>query len=142
MKVCKSALIFLVILTAAGHLSAFAEEELFKYDSKGKRDPFFALIGPNGEYLNILGGLEADNELKVEGIIWDPKGESFVVINAHIFKKGDIFEGVRVDEIYSNKVILFREEENEKIVIDLMKAEEKDESQETQSLPDSGLGSF
>ena len=74
---------------------AFAEE--FRYDSKGKRDPFISSEQSAAE----LGS----GQLRVEGIILDPRGKSYAIVNGEIVGAGDVFAGFKVKQIEANQVL-------------------------------------
>lgn len=84
-------------------------DEKFKYDSKDKRDPFIPLIGPAGEYLTPSIGLKSIGDMRLEGIVWDPQGESYAIINGEIVKEGDYLGGVLVSKINSKEVRILLE---------------------------------
>ena len=81
---------------------AFAEE--FRYDSKGKRDPF---ISAEQSAMQLGSG-----QLRVEGIILDPRGKSYAIVNGEIVGEKDVFAGFKVKEIEANQV-LFESKEGE-----------------------------
>lgn len=86
---------------------AFAEGEFF-YDAKGKRDPFIALITPDGKFLQ-LEKAEVPGGLSLEGIIYDKNGVSYALINGFVIKVGDDIEDYRVLKIEDKKVLLIKE---------------------------------
>lgn len=51
----------------------------------------------------------------VEGIVFDPRGGSYAVIDGEIYREGDGVHGAKLIKIFSDRVILL--EESEEIVI-------------------------
>ena len=62
---------------------AFAEE--FRYDSHGKRDPFLISKGTNV----TLDDTGSKVDLKLEGVVLDPKGRSVAVVNGEMVGEND-----------------------------------------------------
>lgn len=101
--------LFFLILFFFGLPFLLQAEDKFKYDPKQKRDPFAPLIGPAGEYLTPFGDVKAIGDMKLEGIIWDPNGESYAIINGEIVKEGDYLGGVLVSKVNPKEVIILLE---------------------------------
>ena len=106
----KAILITGIILFSMSLVYAQESGEIFVYDSKGKRDPFQSLVSPEGYLINIepLSGI---SEIVIEGIIYDPKGSSFAIINSEVVKSGDAIGGYEVLDIQQNKVTLLKDAE-------------------------------
>ena len=88
----------------------------FNYDPKGRRDPFIPLV--NREGLLLLEPVvkkeslhQADRELYLEGIVYEPQGGSCAVINSEIVKAGDKIGDYQVLEVQRQKVVLGKAEE-------------------------------
>lgn len=81
-----------------------AQGQMYKYCSKGKRDPFIPLI--TGEVRTSLGlaAVEDIDDVRLEGIIFDPNGKSIAVLNDEILMKGDKMYNVEVLEINKSSV--------------------------------------
>lgn len=88
-------------------LTCSAQEE-FKYNAKGKRNPFIPLVTPDGRLLK-LEPEESNEGLLVEGIIYDKQGLSYAIVNGTIVKIGDEVSGYLVLKIEKNKVIFIKE---------------------------------
>jgi hypothetical protein len=88
-------LLFCVVLSFFS--LAFADD--FRYDSKGKRDPFVpqAQFGLKEKQIGVA-------QLKIEGIILDQAGKSFAIVNGEIVKEGDAYGGFKVKKIVTNQV--------------------------------------
>ena len=80
---------------------AFAEE--FRYDSHARRDPFVPVLKAS-----VSSHLE-NASLHLEGIVIDPNGGSFAVINGEVVRQGEQFQGHTLEAISHNKV-LFKDE--------------------------------
>lgn len=96
---------------------ALADE--FRYDSHGKRDPFVSLtdlLASRGKQGIGYG------ELHLEGVIIDPKGRSYAIVNGQIVQEGDKFEGFLLKKIEPNQVTF--EKEGEEIEVVLRREEE------------------
>lgn len=75
----------------------------FRYDSHGKRDPF--VIAPKGGGMAEK-GIGSLASVKLEGVIADPKGGSFAVINGEVVRQGEKLGGVVVRKITDRGVQL------------------------------------
>ncbi|MBU4375891.1 MAG: hypothetical protein KKD29_00250 [Candidatus Omnitrophica bacterium] len=83
-----------------------AEGQVYKYYSKGKRDPFIPLV--TGEVRTSLGlqAVEDIDDVRLEGVIFDPNGKSIVVLNDEILKEGDKMYNVEVLKITKDSVTI------------------------------------
>jgi hypothetical protein len=86
---------------------SFAQEE-FKYDSKGKHNPFIPWITSDGRFQQ-LEKEETKGDLAVDGIIYDKHGVSYAIVNEEIVKAGDYAGNYQVLKIEENKVIFIKE---------------------------------
>ena len=90
------------------HLS-FAQEA-FRYDSKGKRNPFIPLVTPDGRLVKLESDTEKkSSDLSLEGIIFDKNGISFALVNGAVVRIGDTIDTYQVLKIEKNKVIFIRD---------------------------------
>ena len=81
--------------------------EGYEYYSKGKRDPFVPLI--TGTVIKSSLGLQAIetiDDVILEGIILDPRGESMAVLNGEVVKEGDRAYNIEIVKIYYNAVTI------------------------------------
>ncbi len=97
-------LFFLIFST-----SVFAAE--IRYDNGGRRDPFTPLIGPNGALTYKFN----PTDLNIEGIIYDPRGTSLVLLNGEFYKEGQTVKNATVISIFKDRVLL-RQEDEEKTI--------------------------
>jgi len=82
----------------------FGEE--YKYDSKGRRDPFIPLVTGNIRTSLGLQSVETAEDINLEGIIFDPNGKSIAVLNGEIVKEGDKLYNIEIVKIYSSSIVL------------------------------------
>lgn len=69
------------------------------YDGKDKRDPFVPLVTlTTRDTAGGLSGIEGADDLKIEGIVYDPNG-SVIIVNGQVLKEGDEKGGVKVLKI-------------------------------------------
>lgn len=92
------ALIFFSALTILNPGFSFSEE--IRYQSGGRRDPFLPI--KSGSVQAVAQAAEV--AIIVEGIIYDKKGASVIVVKGDAYKVGDIVEGRKVAVIYPSKV--------------------------------------
>ena len=83
------------------------------YDPKDRRDPFVALVTPDGvlrepRVPKSKAGSRIQGELALEGVVYDPRGGSVVVINGEVFQVGDVREGIEVLKIEPTRVVVLR----------------------------------
>jgi len=98
----------------------FAQEE-FKYDAKGKRDPFIPLVTPDGRLLK----LEKEQTLSgllLEGIIYDEHGLSYCLVNGEVARVSDKIGDYQVLRIEKSKVIFIKD--GQPLEVELKKGEE------------------
>jgi hypothetical protein len=114
-----------ILLPAFGTLflcgGSFAEEEIL-YDPHAKRDPFMPLVTANSRDASGLVGIETADDIRIEGIVYDPKG-SVVIVNGSLMKEGEESVNLKVVSIKPTGVLflingveefrpLYREESN------------------------------
>lgn len=81
---------------------------VFVYDAQDRRDPFVALVSHDGRILEPLKPKQSSGGLEIEGIIYDPKGASYVVINSEIYKAGDTYGEYRILKIQPRKIVFLK----------------------------------
>lgn len=67
---------------------ATAGEEV-SYSARGRRDPFTPLVTQAVRAASGLSGIESIEEVTIEGIVYDPKNGSVVVLNGSVLKEGE-----------------------------------------------------
>jgi hypothetical protein len=85
---------------------AFAQE--FRYDSHGRRDPF---IPSASEFEGVSG------ELHLEGIVFDPKGDSMAIVNGQTLRVGDTINGTVLKKLGENRAWFEREGESFEVIL-------------------------
>lgn len=79
----------------------------FSYDAQGKCDPFVPLVR-NGQLVPCR-PQPPRATLTLQGIVWDPAGESVALIDDREVKVGDRVDDYQVVEIRHDAVVLVRE---------------------------------
>ena len=102
--------------------SLAAQKEPFKYDDHKKRDPLWRLVTSEGNIINY------DTEylitdLNLEGIIFDPYGKSYAIVNGTVIKPNDKIGAYVVKKIEQKKVMLTNGQES--FVIEVKKEKEE-----------------
>lgn len=99
------AVFFLVLI-----LTIFIQERLFgleyKYESKDRRDPFIPLIISQRRISLGLEAVETIDDIRFEGVIFDPAGSSVAVVNGEIVREGEKIHNVEIVKIYDNAIKL------------------------------------
>ena len=72
------------------------------YNSHGRRDPFVPLVSQTTKTAAGLAGVETVEEVTIEGVVYDPKHGSVVVINGSVMKEGEESGSVKVLQIKSD----------------------------------------
>lgn len=109
-------LLAIAVFLPAGFLSASSKdkeitlETSFTYNDKGKRDPFWTLLGGRGVIINYDKDILV-SDMVVEGVMAEPTGESVAIINGNIVKLGDKIGLFVVKEIKPTAVILEKGQE-------------------------------
>lgn len=95
--------IFAAVLLASSFLYA-QDEAPFVYDAEGMRDPFMALVTKDGKLNVVYGTINSINDIKLEGIIYDPNGDSIVILNDEVLKKDQSSNNITILDIQRNNV--------------------------------------
>lgn len=109
--------ILLALALAAVCGSAWAE-----YDSKGRRDPFVPLLLPDGRRINPPGVEEGSGagglgSVALQGIVYDPGGDSYAILNGHVLREKQEMEGIKVLEIKPNSVTIWKDGETHRLTV-------------------------
>ena len=80
------------------------------YDANGKRDPFVPLLR-DGRFVGSAGSPSTTHpsDLLLSGIVWDPAGRSFALINETEVAVGETIGGYQVIDIRRDAVVLVRD---------------------------------
>ena len=76
---------FLFFIVAA----SYAIGEGFKYESRGKRDPFVPLVGASKPVVVKLEDITSAEDIKVEGIATGAEGKRVAILNGEVLKEND-----------------------------------------------------
>ena len=69
------------------------------YEAQGRRDPFVPLVSLASRDSSGFLGLDSIEEVKVEGVLYDPKQGSVVIVNGAILKEGEESGAMKVIKI-------------------------------------------
>jgi len=100
-------------------VGAQEEKKVSPYKEQGTRDPFQPLITPDGYIINMEEN--AETALRLEGIMFDPKGDSIAIINGELLRVGETLGDAVVVKIEADKVAVMRN--NETIELELQREE-------------------
>jgi hypothetical protein len=115
------ALFLIPALPVSAEDAPSSEAEPFIYDSHGKRDPLWPLVGPAGNILNYDSDL-ALSDLALEGIMSDGKGNNVAIVNGKVVNKGDPIGEYKIVDISVDTVTM--KKGDQKFEIKLKKKEE------------------
>lgn len=76
------------------------------YDARNKRDPFVPLVTLTTRQSSGLYGIEGADDIAIEGIVYDRKKGSVVVLNGAVLREGEETGSVKVLKIESKGVKL------------------------------------
>ena len=80
--------------------------EAVPYDAKGRRDPFVPLV-KDGRILAMINETPSRSVAMVlQGVLWDPGGQSIALIGETEAKVGDTINGYQLIEIRRDAVVL------------------------------------
>ena len=114
-------LLFLIISAMMLGNQVLADEQgQFHYNDHGKRDPLWRLVSSEGVVINYDADLQI-SDLTLEGIIYDPRGKSFAIVNGNVVKPSDKIGLYVIKKIEPKKVFLTNGQEN--FVLELKKEE-------------------
>ena len=111
-----SIFLLVLVLTAGGRAAWGA------YESKGKRNPFVPLLLPSGERVNPPADQEGSgppglSSVPLQGLVYDPAGESYVILGGQLLRENEEWEGIRILKIESNVVTVSRDGETHELAV-------------------------
>lgn len=93
--------------TSGGFIDPVPADKGWVYEAKGKRDPFIALVTPDGRIIEPPEPKERiEGPPQLEGFMYDAKGISYAVMDGEVFRAGDMVGDYQIIRIDSNKVIM------------------------------------
>ncbi len=110
---------FAAILVASAALCGAASAA--DYQPKGKRDPFVPLLLPDGRRINPPGAEDGSSEglanRQLQGIVYDPSGDSFVILGGKVLRERQELGGMKILEIGSDSVTILRDGQTERLTV-------------------------
>ena len=106
----KKLILLIITCILICQIRVFAQEDIV-YDDKDNRNPFIALVTPDGRLISLEPTTEAEAKIVLEGIISGASGRSYAIINGEVLGLGDYILGYAVFKIEKNKVVLFKDNE-------------------------------
>jgi len=100
-------------------VAALAQEQKALYNYQGKRDPFVPLISSSGYLLNLEP--EENAALRLEGIMYDQKGDSMAIISGELVRVGESIADAVVSSIDPAKVTIIKD--SQKVELELRREE-------------------
>ncbi|MBU1087414.1 MAG: hypothetical protein KKD05_07835 [Candidatus Omnitrophica bacterium] len=114
----KKILIIVILLLLSASAFAKADRD-FVYKDKQTRDPFISLVTSDGRILPGAREITESTNVELEGVIWDPNGNSLAIINGKPVKEQQRIMNLQVLKIKKDSVLL--QKEGKVIVIYLKK---------------------
>ena len=102
-RIFGTSLITLAILTI---LSQCALCDGFKYESRGKRDPFVPLVGGSRPAVIKLEDVTSADDVKVEGIAIGAQGKKAAILNGEVLKENDKVGEVELKKIDRKSIVV------------------------------------
>lgn len=101
-----NAIVLVCAWFSAGGVAAESVEKSFKYDPRGKRDPFVALVR-DGRLVGVsIKAVRNDEKPILHGILWDPGGRSIALINDAEAHVGETVGNYEILEIRRDSVVV------------------------------------
>jgi len=115
----------LIFVLALGCFPAWGE-----YQPKGKRDPFSPLILPDGRRMTPPGveeesGASGPGSAVLQGILFDPAGDSAAVLNGHVLREKEEWEGIKLLKIEADSVTISKNGETQQLVLEQPETEKE-----------------
>jgi len=106
-------LITILIMLSSLYKIIWADEQ--------ERDPFISLVTEEGRLITFME--KKQDQLELQGILYDSYGRSSAIVNSQVLRIGDWIGEYQVYQIHPDKVIFLKE--GKEFVIKLEKEEEK-----------------
>ncbi|MFA6599398.1 MAG: hypothetical protein WC352_04390 [Candidatus Omnitrophota bacterium] len=98
--------LIVLLLVIPWGISALHAGEI-AYDSGGRRNPFVPLVGKDGMVQVKAHG----DSLTVDGIVYDPAGDSIVLIKGESYREGDSFANMTITSIFRDRIVLHQSDQ-------------------------------
>ena len=92
-------------LPASAAVEPAAQPAGFRYNGKGRRDPFSPLVR-DGRIVAVTGSGRESSQPVLYGVLWDPDGNSIALIDDGEARVGDAIGDYKVLEIRTDSVVL------------------------------------
>lgn len=97
---------FIFALISAALMAVATGAEDFKYESRGRRDPFVSLVGPEKASTAILSDVTSIDEIELEGIAIGAEGRAVVIMNGEMLRENDKVGNLEIKKITKSEVHL------------------------------------
>ncbi len=92
------------------------------YESRGKRNPFVPLLLPDGQRITPPPDEEGAGSLglssvSLQGVIYDPSGDSYVILSGQLLRENEEWEGIRILKIEANAVTIWKDGETHQLTV-------------------------
>ncbi|MFH1061325.1 MAG: hypothetical protein V1747_00360 [Candidatus Omnitrophota bacterium] len=105
----KRSLVIIILLFCCQTANAKSAGRDFIYKDEGTRDPFIALVTSDGRILPGARETTESTNIELEGVIWDPNGNSLAIINGKPVKEQQRIMNLQVLKIKKDSVLLQKE---------------------------------
>jgi len=105
----KKKVVSVIVISAAAIVLATVistHGQSFKYEAKGKRDPFLPLVGQERQKASSLADIISIEDAVLEGIAIGAAGQKMAMINGEMVKEGDKAGEVLIKHITKSSVTL------------------------------------
>jgi hypothetical protein len=120
-----------IIAGFAGLCVTLAPAAWAAYNAKGRRDPFVPLLTAEGQRIHPPGLDEGTatgvSGLMLQGIVFDPQGDSYALMNGKIMREQEEINGMRVVRIQPNVVTILAEGQEHRLELHKPQAEKTEE---------------
>lgn len=108
----RKVLLFILAILVLAETHVFAvTEEIFIYESRGKRDPFVPLVGVTAQAAGSLEDVMSIDDVKLQGFASDSTGKKAAILNGEMVREEETVGRVTVKSISRNKVIIMLDED-------------------------------
>lgn len=87
-------------------MANFTRGDDFRYDSKGRRDPFVPLIGPDRVAVAGIEDVTSIADVNLEGIAAGARGTKVAIINGEMLREGERIGNLEMKKIRGTSVTL------------------------------------
>ena len=98
------------------------------YQAHGKRDPFVPLLTASGQRIHPPGGDEGAAtgvaSVALQGIVYDPKTESYAILNGRVVRLGEAINGMTVTAITPTTVTVMMNGQPHRLTVQTSTTEE------------------